>query len=269
MKLRLISSVVGLIVFFGIFMFSDTWIINVAVAICSIICLYEALVATKYLESRVLMAVSFTVGAFVPFVPRFSANMLQISIYVLALVIFITFILNYNQFSFEHVAVVFLLSVIIPYFLSNIINVRRMDFGEFYFIFVFMCAWISDSGAMICGRLFGKHKLTPILSPKKTVEGAIGAVICTVIGGFIFALIVDKIFGLQVNYILCLVFALVGSLAAQVGDLSMSTLKRAFNVKDFGSIMPGHGGLLDRFDSVLFVAPLINVLLHFRVLILP
>ena len=125
-------------------------------------------------------------------------------------------------------------------------------------------AFLTDTGAYFSGYFFGKHKLIPEVSPKKTVEGAIGAVFAAMGATVIFAYCIDVfIESITVNYIVLAVYAFVGSICAMFGDLVASLIKRSFGVKDFGNLIPGHGGILDRFDSVLFVAPLMYYFMQY------
>ena len=127
----------------------------------------------------------------------------------------------------------------------------------------FEVAFLSDAFALFAGMAFCKHKLAPELSPKKTVEGAVGgfagAIICTVIYGAV----LQFGFSMQVNYLYLVIYGALGSIVSQLGDLSFSYIKREYGIKDFGNIFPGHGGVLDRFDSVIFCAPLIELLIQF------
>ena len=116
--------------------------------------------------------------------------------------------------------------------------------------------------AFFVGRSIGKHKFAPKISPNKTLEGAIGGVVGGVLGFLVFGLCMQYIFELTPNYLLLGVFGLLGAVIAEIGDLSASAIKREFSLKDYGDIMPGHGGVMDRFDSVLFVAPLLYLLLN-------
>ena len=116
-------------------------------------------------------------------------------------------------------------------------------------------AFMSDTGAYFMGRALGKHKLCPHVSPNKTVEGSIGGFIGSVVGMIIYHLVVKATVSLDLGWAMIIVLGLVGSLLGQIGDLSFSVIKREFGIKDYGAIFPGHGGVLDRFDSVLFVSP--------------
>ncbi len=123
-------------------------------------------------------------------------------------------------------------------------------------------AFTSDASALFAGMAFGRHKLAPELSPKKTVEGAVGgllgAIACTVLYGYI----MQTGFGLAVSYPRLAVYGALGSLISQLGDLFFSYIKRQYGIKDYGNIFPGHGGVLDRFDSVVFCAPLTELLIR-------
>ena len=121
---------------------------------------------------------------------------------------------------------------------------------------------VADSGAYFVGRAFGKHKLAPIVSPKKTVEGAIGGAVCNVLAMILYAFILNKCFDFsQANYVYAAIYGLLGAGASIIGDLSLSIVKRQVGIKDYGNLMPGHGGVLDRFDSTMMVAPLTEILL--------
>ncbi len=139
-----------------------------------------------------------------------------------------------------------------------------MENWRFYIIFPFVAAFLSDIFALFAGMAFGKHKLAPRLSPKKTVEGAIGGLLGASVGMVIYGLLAKPLFGIAgVSLPLMALCGAVGSVISQLGDLSFSCIKREFGIKDYGSILPGHGGILDRFDSVIFCAPLMEVLLYF------
>ena len=150
----------------------------------------------------------------------------------------------------------------IPFFLSSFLRIRQMEHWQYLILLPLEAAFLSDAFALFAGMAFGKHKLAPELSPKKTVEGAVGgfagAVVCTLVYGAVLQ------FGFQVpvNYLYLAVYGALGSAASELGDLAFSYIKREYGLKDFGNILPGHGGILDRFDSVIFCAPLMELLLH-------
>ena len=140
---------------------------------------------------------------------------------------------------------------------------NRGTYGQYFVWLIFISSWGSDTCAYCTGILFGKHKLSPILSPNKTIEGAIGGIIGAGILGAIYTFI---IFGkinddISFSMIRVAVACSIGAIISIIGDLTASAIKRDFNVKDYGNIIPGHGGILDRFDSVIFTAPALYFIL--------
>ena len=123
-------------------------------------------------------------------------------------------------------------------------------------------AFLSDAGAYFVGLRFGKHKLAPVVSPNKTIEGALGGLAGAILGMLIYAVVLDFLpGGLHVNYALALLYGFLGAAVGIFGDLCFSVIKRQTGIKDYGNLIPGHGGVLDRFDSMVMVAPLMEVLL--------
>ncbi len=132
--------------------------------------------------------------------------------------------------------------------------------GGFVLLFLFLGSWLTDTFAYFCGTLFGRHKLIPKVSPKKTVEGSVGAIVFTVASFALYGLLVASITDLTPNYFALIITGLILSILSQIGDLNASFIKRQYGIKDYGKIFPGHGGVLDRFDSVIAIAPLIYLL---------
>ena len=142
------------------------------------------------------------------------------------------------------------------------VRLRGMDGGKFYILVAFLLSMVADSGAYFVGRACGKHKLAPIVSPKKTVEGAVGGVVCNIVFLCLYTLLLNKCFGFtQVNYFYAAIYGVLGAVASIVGDLTLSVVKRQVGIKDYGNLIPGHGGILDRFDSTMLVAPLTELLI--------
>ena len=141
---------------------------------------------------------------------------------------------------------------------SFIYKIRMLDYGVYVFILLFVCSWIADTFAYFVGVNLGKHKLVPHLSPKKSVEGAVGGVVGAGVVGFIYGIILHNI--LKINsQIPFLIISMAGAFISIFGDLAASAIKRNFDVKDYSNLIPGHGGILDRFDSMLFVAPIVYI----------
>lgn len=160
----------------------------------------------------------------------------------------------------EMLALCFMAGLVIPYMLSSLVRILNMTTGRYVILIPFVAAFLDDAGAYFVGIKFGKHKLAPVLSPNKTIEGALGGVATAMVGMLIYTLILDLL-GLKVSYLLALLYGLCGSLAGIFGDLCFSVIKRQTGIKDYGNLIPGHGGVLDRFDSLVTVAPLMEALL--------
>ena len=136
-----------------------------------------------------------------------------------------------------------------------------MDHGRFLVVAPFVMAFMPDTGAYLIGCAFGKHKLCPLISPKKTVEGMIGGILVAMAGLVAYMLVLNIFFDFKVNYVYALIYGLIGSLGGVFGDLCFSAIKRQAGIKDYSNLIPGHGGMLDRFDSMIVVAPLVEALL--------
>lgn len=240
------------------------------VALLSAAALYEMLIATKYIESRTLIVISLLFAFVVPFThytPEKLRTSFSAGVFLFAMVLFVSMLIWYKKFSLEHLSVIFLLSLIVPMFFSTIIYARELPMGLYNIILIFLLPWATDCGGYIFGMLFGRHKLAPVISPKKTVEGAVGGVCTSLVVCFCIAWISDLFNAeLQVNYVWLLVTVLLCSVISIIGDLIASVIKRNFNIKDFGNIIPGHGGIMDRFDSVMFAAPAFYLLvIHYPI----
>lgn len=194
---------------------------------------------------------------------------------VYIMVLLVVMLANHNTMKFVDIAACGSAGIAIPVSLSCIIFVRYLPWyaeggyfpGVFMVVYLLFCAWIGDSGAYFVGTFLGKHKLCPSISPKKTVEGLIGGIvtvgIVVTIQCLVYNLLLPSAEAYKMSYALLIPIGMAASAAGVLGDLSMSVIKRQYDVKDFGNVMPGHGGILDRFDSVLFVAPFIYVVYSF------
>lgn len=176
------------------------------------------------------------------------------------------YVITFPKYKADQATMGFFALVYVAVMISFIYRIRLLPDGAFYVWLVFICSWIADTFAYFVGVKFGKHKMTPILSPKKSVEGAVGGIVgAMLIGGIYGAAINSKI---SVNA--PVVFAVAGGIGAVIsiiGDLAASAIKRDHSVKDYGKLIPGHGGIMDRFDSTIFTAPAIYIVIEiFRAL---
>ena len=187
---------------------------------------------------------------------------LLIGLLLYTIVLFTEMMVDHVKVRIEMIALCYVAGAIFPFLLSSLIRILTMTTGRYVVLIPFAIAFLSDGGAYFAGLKFGKHKLAPVVSPNKTIEGALGGLIAAVLGMLIYALVLDLAFSqFRVNYGIAILYGLVGSLVGVFGDLCFSIIKRQTGIKDYGNLIPGHGGVLDRFDSMMMVAPLVESLL--------
>ena len=162
-----------------------------------------------------------------------------------------------NAIAFQDACAVLLGGVAIPLAMSCLLRLRLMEFGGGLVLMPLVAAFMSDAAALFTGMACGKHKLAPKASPKKTVEGAVGGLVGGIVGMILFRIVFFFVTVQALSIGWCMVIGLVGAFMGQLGDLSFSIIKRQCGIKDYGRLLPGHGGVLDRFDSVIFAAPVV------------
>ena len=162
-----------------------------------------------------------------------------------------------NAIAFQDVCAVLLGGVAIPLAMSCLLRLRLMELGGGLVLMPLVAAFMSDAAALFTGMACGKHKLAPKASPKKTVEGAVGGLVGGIVGMVLFRIVFFFVTVQALSIGWCMVIGLVGAFMGQLGDLSFSVIKRQCGIKDYGRLLPGHGGVLDRFDSVIFAAPVV------------
>ena len=175
---------------------------------------------------------------------------------------------SHGKYKLSDVAIWFMTAFYILLGFNSILVLRFLETagGKYVYLLVFIGAWVTDTFAYFCGMLLGRggrHKLIPDVSPKKTWEGSIGGVVFCMLSMVIFGLIVNSISDFEANYLLLIIAGLLISIVSQIGDLCMSVIKRTYGIKDYGKLFPGHGGVLDRFDSTLAVAVILAVFCSF------
>ena len=272
MKQRLISAAVGLLVLVVAIIFFDTLLVNtLAAAICAM-AVYELFHAAGLSKYRLLAIVSALYCVMLLFTNTTLVSAMFLPLTLLYIILcFIYLLMEHESLSVQALCYCFLTTGLVAMSFFSLVQMRdetNAQLGLFYLILSFGSAWWSDTGAYFVGTFFGKHKLCPGISPKKTVEGLIGgvitAILCNLLVCFIFTQISAMIvpFGyfampVKINYVAVALMTPTLSLLGVLGDLSASVIKRQNGVKDFGHIMPGHGGVMDRFDSVLFISPVV------------
>lgn len=264
---RIITSIVALLIFIPILIFSDTWALPAAMSLGAVLGCLEMISCVGQKKNLWLILPMGICAAAAPILVRaayltshsFSEVLtlavgvfLILTVYILGVAVFANKTLPVT----DSTMIAATCSYTVTAFTSIVYIHDFVPFGNYLYLLVFICAWMTDIFAYFTGRVLGKHKLIPAVSPKKTVEGAIGGVVFCIGGVLLYGFILEKFFiseG-QANYIVLAISALFMSVISQVGDLIMSVIKRHYGIKDYGKLLPGHGGILDRFDSVMAVS---------------
>ena len=180
------------------------------------------------------------------------------------LVIMTVYVFSFPKYNTDQIVITFFSLFYVAVMLSYIYQTRMLEGGAYLVWLIFISAWGSDTCAYLVGRKFGKHKMAPRLSPKKSIEGLIGGIVGAALIGFIFATVFQKqITGVTHPQLAFAIIGGCGSMISQIGDLAASAIKRNHEIKDYGTLLPGHGGILDRFDSVIYTAPIVFYLATF------
>lgn len=176
----------------------------------------------------------------------------------------LVYVFTFPKYSFTDIAYAFTGFEYVVVFMSFVYLTRCLSNGKYEFWLIFISSWICDTFAYLVGCTIGKHKLAPVLSPKKSIEGSIGGIAGAVLVAFLFGYLIEhKMFGGSNHALVYMIICAFGAVVSQIGDLTASGIKRNHDIKDYGHLIPGHGGILDRFDSVIFVAPVIYLLSAF------
>ena len=253
---RLISGIV-LVAVALLTICSGGWILYGTLTIVSLIGMFELYRAVKVQkQGENLLAVVGYLGVILHYILLslgYSEYAMMNLIIVLIAMMFV-YVFSYPKYHAEQVMAAFFGVVYVGVMLSYIYQTRMIRDGAFLVWLIFLCSWGCDTCAYCVGMLIGKHKMSPVLSPKKSIEGAVGGVAGAALLGVIYAAATQ---GKMAEYAL---ICAVGALISMVGDLAASAIKRNQNIKDYGKLIPGHGGILDRFDSVIITAPVIYYL---------
>lgn len=258
MLTRIITAVVALAVLVGVLM-APPIVFSVALAAVIIIMLHECYGAVNAKNSTrfigFVSALAFMAAAYLS-----SVFGLFIAMTVLIVLHMVMIIIKHGKESFKDILASGFITLYVV-FSMGCLWLTKEWYGTANMILVFVCAWSTDTFAYFTGFFLGKHKLIPHVSPKKTVEGAIGGVVGAIAISIAYLAITSNAMNINTVwtniYIQGVIIGLVGGICSQLGDLTASAIKRDTGIKDFGKIFPGHGGFMDRFDSVMFIAPLI------------
>ena len=275
MKKRIITGIVALMVFLPICILSEYVIFPIAMGILAAIGVFEISKCIGWEKKFALTIPVFVLALALPilrfylngkskpnsvFMVYAMASAFLLLVYTLAYVMF-----TKNKYKLSDALTFFALSVYVIGCFASVVIVRYTNFvpeqGQYMYPIIFLAAWVCDTFAYFTGRFFGKHKLIPAISPKKTIEGAIGGIIFTFIGMMLYGCILHFAFKYDgISFAHLAILGLVLPIVSQTGDLIASCIKRQYDIKDFGNVFPGHGGVIDRFDSPMLVAPFICVI---------
>ena len=264
MLLRLAVAVVGVPLVILLFFFLHPVFLLVGLSVVSALTAFELIYSTGYLKDIPVLVVSMLFAAALPTWIYLGerGDFLDLGLFLFVLIVFALCMARKKQADPKNIFFAFTASFLLPYFLSEIIVLVR-DYPPIVALFPLAIAWFTDAMAFFVGIAFGRHKLAPRISPKKTVEGFAGGMLGGILAAVGIGIAGQLYFDLTPQFFLLIPIGIVGSLVAQMGDLAFSFIKRSVGVKDFGSVMPGHGGILDRFDSLLFVAPYVSICMAF------
>ena len=264
---RLITAIIGLPIVVLVFAFGNKYIMDVLLAIVAMISMYEY---TKCVGSKTVKPikwVSYLVAALISIIHLIPFEVLPIAftylIPVLLFILFLHVIVTDMKITFEDIAYTFIGILYVVPLIASVAMIYGMDgdiSGKILIWYVFCASWGTDTSAYLVGMKFGKHKFSKV-SPKKSIEGCVAGVFGAVLTALVYTFAINSLMGLSISYLAMGLICAALSVVGQVGDFAASVIKRHFEVKDYSNIFPGHGGMLDRIDSVMFIAPFAYLLL--------
>ena len=270
MKQRILVAVVGIPLLLAVLCWAPDWATALLLAALSVIAAHELLTAVCGAEkAKRWTALPAVTGALVIAAVYFSGEhyadssagtVLRWLIAAAVLALLLASVLTYGgsgALVLQDVCVMSVAGLVIPWAFSCMLQLRMLPHGAGMVLMPLVAAFCSDSAALFTGMACGRHKMAPLVSPHKTVEGALGGIAGGVVGMVIFRIVFYFCTLVPLHIGWCVVIGLAGALMGELGDLSFSVIKRQVGIKDYGRLLPGHGGVLDRFDSVLFAAPMI------------
>lgn len=283
MKTRILSGLLLLIIVVPVFILWHTAVYEIFFAVLAVLAVYEILHCTGFSKNLFFLIPCGVIAAFLPFLAsdesllsriisesngaRFTGRYFYIMVILLFYMMTVS-MFSKGKYSLKDTAVSFMMVFYVLFGLSALVAIRDYKspdgnyLGIYLVILVFVASWLTDTGAYFVGVLFGKHKLIPDISPKKTVEGAIGGIAVAIGACILYSFIISKVAhsGHNPNFGFVAIAAFAMSVISQIGDLLASNVKRTYDVKDFGHILPGHGGVVDRMDSVVAASTILYIL---------
>ena len=258
-KIRLLSGIV-LVILAIILILSGGNILLLGTAIISWIGMYELYRVFKLEKTPMATIADIMAGVFFLNLKWHFLDPMALVMLFLILLMFV-YVFSYPKYEAKDVMAIFFGMFYVAVMLSYVYQIRVLENGVYLAFLIFICSWGCDTCAYCVGVLIGKHKMAPVLSPKKSIEGAVGGVVGTALLTVIYTSVFRTQMGLDTRSIVVLaVISAVAALISMVGDLTASAIKRNYDIKDYGTLIPGHGGIMDRFDSMMITAPIIYYL---------
>lgn len=259
---RLISGIVLVIIALVTIILGED-VLLATVVIISLIGLYE-LLKVFHLQWKLPGVIGYAATIAYYALLRFEYSEYLMVLFIVYLIcLMAAYVFTFPKFRADDIMVCFFGLFYVVLMLSYIYQVRMMEDGKYVVWLIFLCSWGCDTCAYLVGVMFGKHKMAPVLSPKKSIEGGIGGVLGAALLGFIYAVIFSDKLSIDNADIIFPVVCAAGGIISQIGDLTASGIKRNHDIKDYSKLIPGHGGILDRFDSVIITAPIIYYLVTY------
>lgn len=259
---RIVSMVVGILILAIVMVWNNTFVFSIAVTVVAMIGIYEFYNALKKKGFHPIEWIGYITTALLFAIPFLSIDALRISLTmalpILILLSFLVSIVKKLKINVSDIAITLLGIIYVTFLFAFLIFTRQLNNGTYYIWLILGGAWVTDTFAYLTGITIGKHKFSKI-SPKKSIEGCIGGIVgCALFFlGYTYYL---NTLNFELNYLIMGIIGIIISIVSQIGDFAASSIKRYCEIKDFGSIMPGHGGILDRFDSIILIAPFIYLI---------
>jgi len=266
MKQRIIVAVIAIPLLVLAIFFAPVWVLGVLVGAIAAIAAWE-LMSCAFSDLKLRLKIYPMASAFALALGSSIFDPGKVCVFVAFAIFAVMFCEVMASFgkdeilTFEAAAIGVFAGAVLPLLLSSLVRLGRMEMGAVLALLPFVAAFSSDSGAYFAGLFLGRHSLAPALSPKKTIEGSIGGFVAAIGIMLAYGFVLRQV-GFVVNFVVLGVYGFFGSLACQLGDLSFSAIKRQYKIKDFGNLIPGHGGMLDRFDSMFWTAVTIEILVN-------
>ena len=270
MKVRVLTAMGIAAVGIPLVIFSQYIIFPIALAMLSVMAVFEILRVLGLGRNYAIALPSYAVSAALPFFSfgffteragGLKSFLLIEALVLFGLLIYFAFaaVFSKGELEFKAISQAMTAVIYVTVSFSSFCQLRYLEFGGYLFALPLVGAWTCDTFAYFTGMLFGKHKLCPTLSPKKTVEGSVGGTVFAIGGFMLYGFIIESVSALSANYLVLALSGLAVAVISQLGDLFASLIKREYGVKDYSKLLPGHGGIMDRFDSILAVSTVLLV----------